>query len=59
MQQNEIFRENQFVNWKPNKTNIVPLLMMVVAFPALVHTMVTDEFAIRDAKKGLTKREVL
>lgn len=52
LQQNEILRENKFFNWSFNKENFVPMLVMVVVFPLVVHTLVKGEYAIRETKSG-------
>ena len=42
MEQNEIFRENQFHTWSINSGNIVPLLILTVVAPL---TMYVPRFA--------------
>lgn len=51
-QQNEILRENQFYNWRIHKGNVVPLAMMLVVVPGIMHHLVKDEFAIRERNAG-------
>ena len=50
LQMNEVLRENKFMNFSPNRTNIVGLTAMLVAFPLFFHWLTTREYAIRDAK---------
>jgi hypothetical protein len=48
LQQNEIIRENTFVQYEPNKTNAWGLIVMTVIFPVLVHWVVKAEMEHRD-----------
>jgi len=58
---NEIAREYQYRTWVPNAGNILPLTLMLVAFPMAYHWLVKNEMEIRDVKmnKFETPRKLL
>jgi hypothetical protein len=57
VQQNEILRENKFVNWTINKENIVAVTMLTVVVPVFFHSLVKGEMANREEMRGKAVRE--
>lgn len=57
VQQNEILRENKFVNWNLDKKNIVAVTMLSVVVPVYFWYMVKDEMATREENTGKAVRE--
>jgi hypothetical protein len=49
---NEVYRENLFQTWSFTPANVPVIFGLIVAFPLLVHHLIKDEFAIRDASAG-------
>jgi hypothetical protein len=50
LQQNEVYRENKFMNWTLNKSNIVAVGTMAVVIPYTLHYLVKQELGIREQR---------
>lgn len=50
IEQNEVYRENKFMNWTLNKSNIVAVGTMAVVIPYTLHYLVKQELGIREQR---------
>ena len=53
MQQNEIYRENKFASWSINSKTALPVFLALVVFPVAIHSLMKDEFRIKEEAAGV------